>query len=375
MSPQIQHKTDVGGVRFVEKETSVVHRTIIEMIGNIPERFKASVQGALLLETIAFEKVGFGSELLLGLRNSREFGPVVTLGTGGTEVEFLNAKLKPGTALAISSAHLLPRESIAKVLKPLAFYDKLTADFRGRPALLETGILEDMYSRFLRLGAHFSPFSTDSEYVIEEMEVNPFVVYREGLYPLDGLCRISRNHLEGRKVPAEQIGPLLVPESIGIIGVSEKMNIGHIILNNILKQGFAREKVFVVKPGQKAIEGCRCVPGVQDLPETVDLFVLTVSAEQSFQVMQEIMDSERSAFGYHYRRRHGERRKGPRTSSAPIRELLASRREEGRPVPVVNGGNSMGIFSVPGNTTRLLCPSLRSSPFPGRTSYGRVWCT
>ncbi len=363
VSPQIQHKTDVGGVRFVEKEAAAVSRAITEMIRDIPESFEASIQGTLLLETISYEKVGFGSELLLGLRNSREFGPVVTIGPGGTEVEFLNAKLREGTALAISSAHLLPRESIGKVLKPLAFYDKLTTDFRGRPALLEAGILEDMYSRFLQLGVHFSPLSVDSEFVIEEMEVNPFVVCQNRLYPLDGLCRISRNHLERRTVPAEQIGRLLVPDSIGIIGVSEKMNIGHIILNNILKQGFAREKVFVVKPGQEEIEGCRCVPGVQDLPETVDLFVLTVSAEQSLQVMQEIMDSEKARSVIIIAGGMGEK-EGTQDIERSIRELLAARREAGRMVPVVNGGNSMGIFSEPGKYDTTFVPEFKIFAHP-----------
>src|SRR4030065_77365 len=63
----------------------------------------------LVLEKVAFPDLGFGSELLLGIRNSREFGPVVTMGLGGLDVEYVNERLKEKRAVAIGSAHLLRR--------------------------------------------------------------------------------------------------------------------------------------------------------------------------------------------------------------------------------------------------------------------------
>jgi acyl-CoA synthetase (NDP forming) len=363
VSPKIQHKTDVGGVRFAAKEAASVNRAVSEMIKDMPVDLSDTIEGILILEKIPFVQEGFGSELLLGLRNSREFGPVVTLGIGGTEVEYLNARLREGTALAVSSAHLFSREAVEKVLRPLAFYEKLTSEFRGRPPLLAAGILEEMYARFLHLGAHFSPMGSESEFVIEEMEVNPFVIFRGLLFPLDGLCRISRKHQRTRAVPVEQIRHLVDPDSIGIIGVSEKMNIGHIILNNILKQDFTREKVYVVKPGQEEIEGCRCVPRVSDLPEVVDLFVLTVSAEQSIEVMQEITACEKARSVIIIAGGMGEK-EGTQDIERSIRDLLVSRREEGGLVPVVNGGNSMGIFSQPGRYDTTFVPEHKIFTLP-----------
>jgi len=111
---------------------------------------------------------------------------------------------------------------------------------------------------------------------------------------LDGLCRFSRERFKAEKRPSEQVRHLLKPHSIAIIGVSEKMNIGHVILNNILGNGFPADKVYVVKPGKKEIEGCMCVPGVKGLPETVDLFVLTIAAEQSLQVIDDIIEFQKA---------------------------------------------------------------------------------
>ena len=195
--PQIQHKTDVGGVRFSAKEVEDVNQVISAMLAEIPPRFQKwiegietpeekaglsrediekSIKGTLVVEAVDFTNLGFGSELLLGLRASREFGPMVSMGSGGLDVEYLNARIKEGQAVVISSAHLFEKEKIRDVLSPLAFYEKLTSSFRGGSPLVDRETLEDVYHVFLRLGAHFSPYTDNSEFVIEEAEVNPLVV-------------------------------------------------------------------------------------------------------------------------------------------------------------------------------------------------------
>ncbi len=39
-------------------------------------------------------------------------------------------------------------------------------------------------------------------------------------------------------------------------------------LTRTLKNGFPRDKIFVVKPGLSEIAGCRCFPSVRELPVT-----------------------------------------------------------------------------------------------------------
>ncbi|OGD19980.1 MAG: hypothetical protein A2W03_16035 [Candidatus Aminicenantes bacterium RBG_16_63_16] len=386
ISPEILHKSDVGGVAFVPNAAGAVNAAIRGMISRVPARFAewlaqhdrqdgsegrtaediaAKIRGVLVVEKVAAEDIGFGSELLVGLRNSREFGPVVTMGLGGLDVEYLNERLREGRALAIGSAHLLRRSGLAPALSRLAVTGKLIGGFRGKPAPLAMTALIDIFEKFGRLGRLFSPFGRRFPYVIEEAEVNPFVIRGGRLLPLDGLCRFSRRHEPPRPAIHGRIEHLLRPASIGIIGVSERLNLGRLILKNILREGFPRERVYVVKPGLTEIEGCRCVPEIRDLPETVDLFVLTLGAEQSPAVVEALITFGKARSVIIIAGGLGEK-KGTEDLEANIRGLLKWGRDAGKVTPVINGGNCMGIYSAPGKyDTTFLPPHKLASPGKG----------
>ena len=368
VSPVVIHKSDVGGVDFVKADPAPVNRACARMLRTVPLRYlqwerkvrkpgsgrppdlrsvRESVRGFLVMEKVKFENAGFGSELLLGARNSRDFGPIMTMGSGGLDVEYMNERLREGRASAASSVHLVPDAAVPGLLEPLAFFAKLAAEFRGRKPLLVAETLAETFLRFRDLVASFSPYSNLSPFVIEEAEVNPFVVRAGKLVPLDGLCRFSRGKRAVESRPVSDIRALLRPASIGIIGVSEKMNLGHIILNNILKNGFPREGVVVVKPGLQEIEGCRCVPSVKEIPRTVDMFVLTLAADQCTEVMRELVENGRARSVIIIAGGMGEK-EGGGSIEEEIRGILARGRAEGKITPIVNGGNCLGIYSKPG---------------------------
>lgn len=385
VSPSIVHKTEVGGVAFVENRVAAVNKAVREMLHRVPHRYQEwiemlpggekdvlslqqvekSIRGVLILEMVDFDQVGFGSELLLGLRHSREFGPIVSMGMGGLDVEYLKPRLKKGRAVAIASAHLLHRKDIPALLKPLAFFDKVVCDFRGRKALLSETELAETFHKWQMLAVRYSLYSKKSLYIIEEAEVNPFVIRSAKLIPLDGMCRFSRRREGPARRPYEKINYLLHPRSIAVIGVSEKMNLGHLILNNILREGFPRERVYVVKPGLEMIEGCRCYPTIAQLPETVDLFVLTLAAEQSVGAMAELLDGEKARSVVIIAGGIGEK-KGTEVLEEKIKSLLQKNRREGKLTPVVNGGNCMGIYSRPGRYDTTFIPEYKLEPPAGK---------
>lgn len=390
-APLIQHKTDVGGVVFVKNSPAVVNAALKAMNAAVPRRFvawlkekklpeariltpaavAADLRGVLICEKVAYEKFGFGTELLLGVRNSREFGPVVSLGTGGVEVEYLNARLKEGRAVSMASAHLLAKNEILPHLSSLAVFDKLIKPFRGRPAVLSRAALRDVYAALLALAAHYSPFRRGGGFVIEEAEVNPFVVVKGRLVPLDGLCRFSRAAVDVHDRPVAGIGPLLKPASAAVIGVSEKMNMGRIILRNILKMGFAKERVYVIKPGLGEIDGCRCFASVADLPETVDLFVLTLGAEVCVDVVRDLIAHGKARSVIIIAGGMGEKQ-GTQSIEGRIQALLAAGRAEGRITPVINGGNCLGIYSKPGRYDTTFIPDYKLQ-FPKTPASGLVF--
>jgi acyl-CoA synthetase (NDP forming) len=379
VSPLIIHKSDVGGVEFVKADAASVNRACGRMLRNVPLRYlrwetktgrpisekgpglksvRESVSGFLVMEKVKFENIGFGSELLLGVRNSRDFGPILTMGGGGLDVEYMNERLREGRAVAMSSVHLAADDAIPSLLEPLTFFGKLAAEFRGRKPLVAPQALAETFLRFRDLAAAFSPYSDLSPFVIEEAEVNPFVVRAGKLVPLDGVCRFSREKRPVAGRPIENIRGLLRPQSIGIIGVSEKMNLGHIILNNILKNGFPRESVFVVKPGLQEIEGCRSVPSVKDIPGPVDLFVLTLAADQCAEVMKELVENGQARSVIIIAGGMGEK-EGGGSIEEEIRGLLARGRAEGKITPIVNGGNCLGIYSKPGRYDTTFIPDYK----------------
>ena len=384
--PLIVHKTDIEGIQFVKRDAAKINRVCKDMMENIPARFQVwlkkfpearkgkrwtlklieqEMRGFLICEMVQYDKTGFGTELLMGLRNSREFGPIATIGVGGVEIEYLSERIKEGKAVSIGSPHVLFKKDIQRVLEPLAIYDKLVGKVRGRKALITKEDLVETYFRFLQLGAYFSPYRSDHPYVIEEAEVNPFVAQNKRLIALDGMCRFSKKHEKSRNIRYENIEHLVKPRSIGIIGVSEKMNVGHIILNNILKQGFPNWNVYVVKPGMEEIEGCVCVPRIQDIPKTVDLFVITVAADQTYDVIKDLVDHGKARSAIIIAGGLGEK-KGTQELEDRIKELLHRGITEGKLTPVVNGGNCLGIYSNPGKYDTTFVPDYKLPRVSGR---------
>ncbi len=377
VSPLIVHKSDVGGVRMVEAKPKAVKKAMDEMLEAIPADYvrwaqglaksgkktvipdkaevRDSIKGFLVVEKVAYEDVGFGSELLFGVRNTRDFGPVLTVGSGGLDVEYMSQRLREGQATASASVHLLRDEDALGFVEPLAFFGKLAAEFRGRKPLVKPEAIIRTLVLFRDLARTLSPFSAGSPYVIEEAEVNPFVAAGGRLIPLDGVCRFSRDKKEPAARDLQAVDKLLKPRSIGIIGVSEKMNIGRIILRNIIKSGFPAEGIFVIKPGLSEIDGCRCVPTIADLPQAVDLFILTLGADKCSDVMRDLVENEKARSVIIIAGGMGEKAGGASIEDN-IREILAEGRKAGRLTPVVNGGNCLGIISRPGSYDTLFIP-------------------
>ncbi len=128
------------------------------------------------------------------------------MGGGGLDVEYMNARLKEGRAVLMGSAHLVADGAVPGLLEPLAFFGKLAAEFRGRKPLVAPSALAGTFLRFRDLAAAYSPFAGGSPFVIEEAEVNPFVV-------ASGRARAPRRRLPilagqaGRRRPSRRGHP------------------------------------------------------------------------------------------------------------------------------------------------------------------------
>lgn len=357
VSPEILHKSDVGGISIVANQPEAVRAGVHAMETRLGEN---AIDGFLLCEFVPYDS-GLGNEFLLGLRWTEEFGTVLTLGPGGVYAELLAGNFKAGRDVAIVSPSL-PVTDLAEALREVAVVELATGGLRGLAPRLRLDQLAAVVSRFLTIARDFMPHE------IAECEVNPLVVSHDGPVALDALVKLA----SGRPAalpprPLWKMKALLEPKSAAIVGVSEQLNPGHIILNNLLREGFDRERLYVVKPGTSTIEGCQCVPDVASLPERVDLFVLAVSAAQVPRIITEVVASARAESlivipgGL-------EEKQGSDVIVDEVRATLARARATSWGGPLINGGNCLGVQSKPGRYDTMFIPEYKLPAARGRVS-------
>ena len=375
VSPEILHKSDGGGVKVVAND----NRTIAGAIHEMERQFAPQqVAGYTVNEFVAYDR-SLGHELLLGLRWTEDFGSVVTFGPGGIYTEFLAANFQVGRSVAIFSPEVEDEARIEQTIERVAVMDLVTGRLRGQAAQIQASAVVPAISRFMALARRYMPET------IAECEINPLVVTTDGLVALDILVKLSDPIASGSGIgdrpgdsdsrsavpeprflharPVHKLKHLLEPSSAAIIGVSDKLNPGHIILNNLIREGFDRSRIAVIKPGGETIEGCRCYPDVGSLPERVDLLVLAVAAAQTPDVVADVIE-QRKAESLIVIPGGLEEKKGTEHLTRRMREALAQARESEWGGPLINGGNCLGIRSLPGRYDTMFIPEYKL-PVPG----------
>ena len=145
VSSRIVHKTEVGGVAFVARDRAAVAAAMTGMGGRLGD----AVEGYTVAELVEHD-AALGGELLLSLRWTDDFGPVVSVGAGGIHTEALAADLRPGCEIAIVSPTLTPRAAIGPALEAATAVRLATTSLRGQPPRLP---LAEASARVTRIGS------------------------------------------------------------------------------------------------------------------------------------------------------------------------------------------------------------------------------
>lgn len=345
ISSRIAHKTEVGGVAIVPRERVAVEAAITAMDARLGD----AAEGYLIVEHVEHD-VALGGELLLSLRWTDDFGAVVSVGAGGIHTEALASDLRPGCEIAIVSPTLTPRGAMGPALEATTAVRLATTSLRGQPPRLPLGHLVEVVDRLLALGTALVPAE------LLECEINPAGVTADGLVALDALVTLGDGPTPTRSPrPVHKLARLLEPRSVAIVGVSSTSNPGRVILGNLVREGFARERIVVVKPGVDAIDGVRCVPDLAALPGKVDLFVVALSAAQAPAFVTEVIERD-LAESLIVIPAGLEEKRGGDALAARMRAALATARASEGGGPLINGGNCLGIRSRPGHYDTLFIP-------------------
>jgi acetyltransferase len=167
-SPDIVHKTDVGGVRTGLSGPQEVMDAFDLMMYRIPKRApKAHILGVLVQEMCTK-----GREVILGMHRDPHYGPLMMFGMGGVLVEVLRDV----------AFHLAPLtgEEAKEMLVNTRTYQLLTGA-RGAEAVDIDAIAEGL-QRLSQLATEFPR--------IQEVDINPYVVGPEGTTPVAADARI-----------------------------------------------------------------------------------------------------------------------------------------------------------------------------------------
>ncbi len=383
VSPYIVHKSDVGGVRIIAKQPDKIRSTWRRMMYEVAESYADSIErhprhaparyrglsgdalisaisldirGVLEIQFIPPDSETFGNELIVGLRNSREFGMILTAGVGGTDTELLADNFKKNRGIVSASTELNDGEVFFELFRRTVSYKILAGKTRGQKRVVSDEQLIECFAAFIQVANYFSPTNPAAPFLIEELEINPFAFHDFMMVPLDGMCRFS---LPGKPVkaarPVAKIHTLLHPERIGIIGVSTtRHNFGRVILKNVLSHGFPAEKVVVIHPTAEEVDGVRCVASLTALPEKLDMLVVAVAADAVPQLVDEIIEGNLTESVLLIPGGLGETRE-----SEALAEKVMARINEGHRQgtgPVFLGGNSMGIISHAGGYDTWFIP-------------------
>ena len=357
VSPSIIHKAQLGGVATAAKNAAAI-AAAVEMLER--QLTGQNVVGYSLNELIAHE-VSLGGELLLGMRWTNDFGPVVMFGPGGINANFISDNLREGRSIAIFSPLLGSAERIEAILQTKAITHLITGTLGGQSPSISLVTLRELLERFIALSTQLVARG------IDQFEINPLVLTDTGPVALDALIRFGKRMVSTvPPKPLWKLKHLLQPRSLAVIGVSEKLNPGHIIVKNIIRQGFNHQHIHIVKPGMKSLEGCLCYPDVASLPDRMDLAVLSTDASQIPTLIDDIISARKAESLILISAGLGER-SGSENYAYRMQKSLADARRTDWNGPLINGGNCLGIRSLPGQYDATFIPDYKLKYHAGDT--------
>jgi 3-hydroxypropionyl-CoA synthetase (ADP-forming) len=257
VSPMILHKTDVQGVKIGLKSESEVVNAFDDMYGRLKNEF--DIRGILLEKMVPP-----GVELIVGLQNDSQFGPVIMCGLGGVYTELFKDV----------SFRVLPidKRDALEMLEGLKGREILHG-FRGsRPINVE--MVAEALVKIGNLGIDIAPF-------FESVDFNPMTVYPDSYFIVDAKILLKDkpnvNAISKAQPNSNYMDIFFNAKSIALVGASpEKGKIGNSVLESLSKHEF-KGKIFPINAkGYPDIMGLKAYKSVDDVQESIDLVIVTV---------------------------------------------------------------------------------------------------
>ena len=268
VSPQILYKTDVGGVKVGIDNVADVKKIFNDMHGRLSKKKDVDVKGILLEKMVPK-----GVELIVGIQNEPQFGPVIMVGLGGVLTEIF--KDVAFRMLPITTADA---KSMLNELKGF----QILKGFRGSKPV-DLNMLAKALVQIGKIGVDYADY-------INSINFNPIVVYPKSYKVVDAKIilnkEIKKNSISKAKPNTEYMEKFFTPKSVALVGASAKPGkIGNSVLDALGKHGF-NGKVYPINPKEESILGIKCYPSLDVIHAKVDLVVVCVNLSVTVPIMK-----------------------------------------------------------------------------------------
>jgi len=220
VSPDITHKTDIGGVVLDISTPELLLAAAEAILARARNRRpEARIEGLAVQRMIEHDDA---HELIAGVATDATFGPVLLFGQGGTAVETIadRAIALPPLNMALA-AELVGRTRVARLLDGI----------RGRPAPDRRGIELTLVK--------LSQLISDLPEVVE-LDINPLLAHAHGVVALDARVRVERAAAKGTQRFAIRPYPKHLETTIEFEGRS-------LLLRPIRPEDRPRHETFLAK--------------------------------------------------------------------------------------------------------------------------------
>jgi len=170
VSPDILHKSDIGGVVLNLNSAAEVKKAFNDIVARVKKlKNKPKFEGILIAQQVKADL-----ELVVGASLDAEMGPVVLFGTGGVDIELLKDVALAGAPLDEAEAkHLIGRTKAGVKMK----------GYRGKPALHEPSAVKALVG--------LSNLMADAGFRIASIDVNPFLINAKTGVAVDALIVLN----------------------------------------------------------------------------------------------------------------------------------------------------------------------------------------
>ncbi len=261
VSPEITHKTDVGGVVAGLASEADVRAAYESIVANA----RRHVPGATIAGVLVQKMVRGGTEVIVGAVTDGSFGKLVAFGLGGVLVEVLKDvtfRLAPVT-----------RDEALSMLDSIRAAELLRGVRGSAPVDREAlaGIIE-------KVGRIVSDFPE-----IRELDLNPVFASAGGAIAVDVRIAVDFDQAPARPRPAHDdivraMNRIMKPDAVAVIGASaEEGKIGNSVMKNLINGGYAG-KIYPIHPKAEEIEGIKAYRSVKDVEGPIDVAVFAIPA-------------------------------------------------------------------------------------------------